>query len=147
RLEEIEVQGYEDDGKYKLFVLLKEEDYLYLRELAEQGNNESHNLDELQLEEIDERIIERSFHIELEVNTVTIQENDYNHLINTAKEQAERTKKYRTVIRHLKNAHQDMSEDETIGKDDWLGGWASAIDFIEENLDWEETDEAKTIVE
>src|SRR5699024_3096487 len=42
---------------------------------------------------------------------------------------------------------QDMSEDETIGKDDWLGGWASAIDIIEENLDWEETDEAKTIVE
>src|SRR5699024_11326306 len=61
--------------------------------------------------------------------------------------QAKQSKKYRTVIRHLENAYQDMSDDETIGQDDWLGGWAAAVDFIEENIDWEETDEAKTIVE
>lgn len=34
RLEGIEVQGYENDGEHKLFVLLKECDYLYLREQA-----------------------------------------------------------------------------------------------------------------
>src|SRR5690625_3468411 len=35
RLEEIEVQGYENDGDNRLFVKLKEDDYLYLREQIE----------------------------------------------------------------------------------------------------------------
>src|SRR5690625_1150836 len=35
RLEEIEVQGYENDGDNRLFVKLKEDDYLYLREQTE----------------------------------------------------------------------------------------------------------------
>lgn len=36
RLDNIEVQGYEDDGEHKLFILLKEDDYLWLREQVEQ---------------------------------------------------------------------------------------------------------------
>jgi len=35
RLEEIEVQGYENDGDNRLFVKFKEDDYLYLREQIE----------------------------------------------------------------------------------------------------------------
>lgn len=28
-----------------------------------------------------------------------------------------------------------------------MSGWGAAIDFLDENIDWEETEEAKTIVE
>ncbi len=61
-------------------------------------------------------------------------------------EQAKQTQKYKNVIKHLKNTHHNFCVDDN-KQVEWVSGWGAAIDFIEENLDWEETDEARTIVE
>src|SRR5690625_4703171 len=65
RLEEIEVQGYENDGDNRLFVKLKEDDYLYLREQIERVQALEKDVKEWEIvneswEEINTQIVEQN---------------------------------------------------------------------------------------